>query len=242
MLHRQQVREEFLHDLSTSSKCRDLIRISKNAFKILCQKLESGGGLRPTQRMIIEEQVASDDALRYHGHKGYPTINVLAACTFDLKFTYILSGGEGTTLDLRRIKNALTREDNLRIPNAHELLNALQDEEPRALRGIDDGGEEIRNSIEKPKAAKLRTKPICHYNEMLGLFAKDRPQEKPKAAKLRTKQIRHYNEMLELFAKDRATGEGVVTAKERNNIIKQNEQTTKTIDELVDPTSTDQIP
>ncbi|GKE12732.1 Myb/SANT-like domain-containing protein, partial [Tanacetum coccineum] len=57
-------------------------------------------------------------------------------------------------------------------------------------------------------------------------------KEKPEAAKLRTKPIRHYNEMLELFAKDRATGEGAVTAKERNNRIKQNEQTTETIDEL----------
>nr|GEW71834.1 hypothetical protein [Tanacetum cinerariifolium] len=63
---------------------------------------------------------------------------------------------------------------------AHELLNAPQDEEPRAPRGIDDGGEEIRNSI----------------------------------------------------ANERATGEGAVTTKEGNNKIKQNEQTTKTIDEL----------
>ncbi|GJV72014.1 Myb/SANT-like domain-containing protein [Tanacetum coccineum] len=59
-------------------------------------------------------------------------------------------------------------------------------------------------------------------------------KEKPEAAKLRTKPIHHYNEMLELFAKDRATGEGAVTAKERNNRIKQNGQTTETIDELDD--------
>ncbi|PWA80098.1 myb/SANT-like domain-containing protein [Artemisia annua] len=57
-------------------------------------------------------------------------------------------------------------------------------------------------------------------------------KENPEAAKLRTKPIRHYNEMLELFAKDRATGEGSLTAKERNNRMKQNEQTTETVDEL----------
>ncbi|GKA35235.1 Myb/SANT-like domain-containing protein [Tanacetum coccineum] len=63
-------------------------------------------------------------------------------------------------------------------------------------------------------------------------------EEKPEAAKLRTKPIHHYNEMLELFAKDRAIGEGAVTTKERNNRIKQNEQTTKIIDEL---NETDQL-
>nr|GEV84125.1 putative nuclease HARBI1 [Tanacetum cinerariifolium] len=100
-----------LHDLSTSGKCHDLIRMSENAFRILCQKLESVGGLRPTQRMTIEEQVA----------RGYPAISVLAACTFDLKFTYILSRWEGMTSDSRIIKNALTREDKLLIPNEYRI-------------------------------------------------------------------------------------------------------------------------
>ncbi|PWA93048.1 harbinger transposase-derived nuclease domain-containing protein [Artemisia annua] len=58
MLHRKQVREEMLHDLLTRGKCRQLIRMSENAFRILCQKLERDGGLRPTQRMTIQEQVA----------------------------------------------------------------------------------------------------------------------------------------------------------------------------------------
>ncbi|GKB71336.1 putative nuclease HARBI1 [Tanacetum coccineum] len=102
--------------------------------EILCQKLQSEGGLRPTQRMTIEEQVARgdgthvrvrvpiNDAPRYHGHKGYPTINVLAACTFDLKFTYVLSGWEGTASYSRIIKDALTREDKLIIPNGKFYL------------------------------------------------------------------------------------------------------------------------
>ena len=53
----------------------------------------------------------------YRGRKGYPTLNVLAACSSDLKFTYILPGWEGTAPDSRIIKNALTREDKLIIPN-----------------------------------------------------------------------------------------------------------------------------
>ena len=34
----------------------------------------------------------NEDAPRYRGRKGYPTQNVLAACSFDLKFTYVLPG------------------------------------------------------------------------------------------------------------------------------------------------------
>lgn len=58
MLHRQQVREEMLHNLSTSGKCRKIIHMNQSSFFILCQKLETDGGLRPTQRMSVEEQVA----------------------------------------------------------------------------------------------------------------------------------------------------------------------------------------
>lgn len=200
MRHRRRVREELLHDLATSGNCRELIRMSENAFKLLCHKLRNDGGLRSTQRMSVEEQVArflhivgndfrtrfvsryyrrslsatsrhfhrvlnaiisledqyiiqpsgdtvqreiqtnrrfypffkdcigaldgthvrvkvpSKDSPRYRGRKGYPTINVLAACTFNLKFTYVLSGWEGTASDSRVLKDALTREDKLTIP------------------------------------------------------------------------------------------------------------------------------
>ena len=58
ILHRKNVREEMLHNLSTSGKCRDVIRMSMNAFRTLCDILVQHGGLRPTQRMSVEEHVA----------------------------------------------------------------------------------------------------------------------------------------------------------------------------------------
>nr|XP_043624113.1 putative nuclease HARBI1 [Erigeron canadensis] len=206
MLHNKKVRQEILHNLTTSGKCRKLIRMSENAFMILCQKLKSECGLQATQRMCVEEQVvtflhivghdlrtshvswlyrrsesatnthfhrvlnailsledqyiqqptgdivpkeiqekkrfypfskdcigaidgthirvkvANKDAARYRGRKGYPTINVLCTCTFDLKFTYVLSGWEGTASDSRIIKDALTRDDKLVIPNGKFYL------------------------------------------------------------------------------------------------------------------------
>ncbi|KAI3507712.1 hypothetical protein L1887_22703 [Cichorium endivia] len=206
ILRRQRVREEVLHDLSNGGKCRELIRMSLQGFKKLCTILQRDGGLRPTQRMSVEEnvarflqivgndlrvrfaswiyrrsksttsrcfhrvlravislesryiqqhkgdvipkeikekkrfypyfkncigaidgthvrvKVANKDAPRYRGRKGYPTINVLAACSFDLKFTYVLTGWEGTASDSRILKNALNREDKLVIPTGRYCL------------------------------------------------------------------------------------------------------------------------
>ncbi|XP_076952223.1 uncharacterized protein LOC143625891 [Bidens hawaiensis] len=70
----------------------------------------------------IRVKVPSKDAPRYQGRKGYPTINVLAACTFDLNFTYVLSGWEGTTSNSRVLKDALTREDKLNTPDGKFYL------------------------------------------------------------------------------------------------------------------------
>lgn len=40
----------------------------------------------------------------------------MAACGFDMRFTYVLPGWEGTASDSRIIKNALVRDDKLLIP------------------------------------------------------------------------------------------------------------------------------
>ncbi|GJV44509.1 putative nuclease HARBI1 [Tanacetum coccineum] len=76
---------------------------------------EGGGREGVIDGTHVRVRVPNRDAPRYRGHKGYPTINVLVACTFDLKFTYVLSGWEGTKSDSRIIKDALTRDDKLLI-------------------------------------------------------------------------------------------------------------------------------
>ena len=69
--------------------------------------------------MHIEAKVPIEDAPRYRGRKDYPTQNVLAACTFDLKFTYVLPRWEGTASDSRNLKNALSRRDKLKVPQGN---------------------------------------------------------------------------------------------------------------------------
>jgi len=53
---------------------------------------------------------------RFRGRKEHPTQNVLAACNFDMKFTYMLARWEGIASDSRILKDALTKEDPLIIP------------------------------------------------------------------------------------------------------------------------------
>ena len=64
-------------------------------------------------------KVRKEDAARYRGRKGYPTMNILAACSFDLRFTYVLPGWEGSAADSRILDNALHREDKLRVPKGN---------------------------------------------------------------------------------------------------------------------------
>ena len=52
---------------------------------------------------------------------------MLAACLFDLKFTYVLLGWEGIASDSRIIKNGLTRNDNLKIPQGKFNSNMYYD-------------------------------------------------------------------------------------------------------------------
>ncbi|KAH7863363.1 hypothetical protein Vadar_016574 [Vaccinium darrowii] len=61
----------------------------------------------------VRVKVSNKDVPRF---RGSPSQNVLAACSFDLKFTYVLPGWEGSASDSRIIKNALAREDKLKVP------------------------------------------------------------------------------------------------------------------------------
>ena len=52
----------------------------------------------------------------FRGRKHTITQNVLAAVDFDLRFTYVLAGWEGSTHDALILSDALERDDGLRVP------------------------------------------------------------------------------------------------------------------------------
>ena len=53
---------------------------------------------------------------RFYGHKYGTTQNVLAAIGFDLKFTYVLVGWEGSAYDSRVLNDVFARPRGFSIP------------------------------------------------------------------------------------------------------------------------------
>jgi hypothetical protein len=51
----------------------------------------------------------------FRSRKNALTQNVLAAVTFDLKFSYVLAGWEGSAHDATILADALQRQDGLRV-------------------------------------------------------------------------------------------------------------------------------
>jgi hypothetical protein len=68
----------------------------------------------------IKAQIPQHAHARYRNRKGFTSINVLAACNFDLEFIYVLSGWEGSAADSAIYHNALGT--NLQIPQGRWLL------------------------------------------------------------------------------------------------------------------------
>ncbi|KAG6476907.1 protein ALP1-like [Zingiber officinale] len=109
---------------------QDQFLVQPNGSTVSPQILNSGGRFYPYFKNCIgaidgthiRVKVSKEDVSRYRGRKNYPTMNVLAACTFDLKFTYILPGWEGSASDSRILDNALSREDNLNAPQGKFYL------------------------------------------------------------------------------------------------------------------------
>ena len=59
---------------------------------------------------------------RFHGRKDGTTQNVLAAISFDLKFTYVLAGWEGSAHDLRVLNDAFARPGGFSIPECTRIV------------------------------------------------------------------------------------------------------------------------
>ncbi|XP_019435839.1 PREDICTED: putative nuclease HARBI1 [Lupinus angustifolius] len=70
----------------------------------------------------VRVKVPLFEAPKYRGRKGFPTQNVLVACSFDLRFTYVLPRWEGTASDSRILKDALHRTNSLKIPRGKFYL------------------------------------------------------------------------------------------------------------------------
>ena len=67
----------------------------------------------------MRASVTPDMEASFRGRKTYATQNVMAAVDFDLRFTYVLAGWEGTTHDALVLCDALERENGPRVPQGN---------------------------------------------------------------------------------------------------------------------------
>jgi len=70
----------------------------------------------------VRASVPKDIEHAFHGRKSFATQNVMAAVDFDLRFTYVLVGWEGTAHDALVLRDALERENGLRVPQGNRLV------------------------------------------------------------------------------------------------------------------------
>jgi len=69
--------------------------------------------------------VPAKSADRFRGRKSYPTQNVLAVVDFDLHFTYVLAGWEGSAHDSLVLQDALSCPNGLKIPGILWVLKLV---------------------------------------------------------------------------------------------------------------------
>ena len=70
----------------------------------------------------ITARVSQSQSKAYRGRKHYTSQNVLAAVDFDLKFTYVLEGWEGSAHDATILSDSMSRPDRINIPDGKFYL------------------------------------------------------------------------------------------------------------------------
>ncbi|KAI5313845.1 hypothetical protein L3X38_043021 [Prunus dulcis] len=70
----------------------------------------------------IKVRVAETEKPRYRTRKGEIATNVLAVCSRDMQFIFVLPGWEGSASDSRVLRDAITRPNGLRVPTGYYYL------------------------------------------------------------------------------------------------------------------------
>lgn len=70
----------------------------------------------------VRVSVTKDMEPSFCGRKTQTTQNVMAVVDFDLRFTYVLAGWEGTTHDALVLRDAIESENGLRIPQGNRSM------------------------------------------------------------------------------------------------------------------------
>lgn len=105
----------------------------------------------------IAAYVPANQAPPYRNRKGYLSQNVLAVCDFNLEFTYVLAGWEGSAHDCRVLEDTIVN-GGLRVPSGKYLLADAGYLKEQAAANLRPGNKEelfnlrhssLRNAIER---------------------------------------------------------------------------------------------
>ncbi|GKD25892.1 hypothetical protein Tco_1232106, partial [Tanacetum coccineum] len=66
--------------------------------------------------------VGVDEQGPFRNKNGALSQSVIASCSFDMKFHYVLAGWEGSAPDLKVLNSALTRRNKLEVPEGKYFL------------------------------------------------------------------------------------------------------------------------
>ncbi|XP_019084283.1 PREDICTED: putative nuclease HARBI1 [Camelina sativa] len=110
----------------------------------------------------ILAMIPGQDTASYRNRKGQISQNVLAACNFDLEFTYVLSGWEGSAHDAKVLQDALTRNTNkLVVPEEDDVeetnVDQINDEEEEQLHCTQEQQRVLANTWRANIAASMWT-------------------------------------------------------------------------------------
>ncbi|CAN1153562.1 hypothetical protein LINPERPRIM_LOCUS14773 [Linum perenne] len=95
--------------------------ISRHFHKMLKAVLLIGGSLGALDGTYIPLTVPKEDESRYRSRKGHISTNVLGVCDVNLRFTYVLPGWEGSASDSHVLRDALSRQNGLKVPRSRFL-------------------------------------------------------------------------------------------------------------------------
>jgi hypothetical protein len=88
----------------------------------VCLLLSSQDCIGAIDGTHVTARVPKSQSAAYRGRKYYTIQNVLAVVDFDLKFTYVLAGWEGSAHDASNLTDRLSRLDDIHFPDGRFYL------------------------------------------------------------------------------------------------------------------------
>jgi hypothetical protein len=93
-----------------------ILNSTMHIILILCLLLSRQDCIGASDGTHVTARVPRSQSAAYRGRKHYIGQNILAAVDFDLKFTYVLAGWEGSAHDASILNDSLNRPDGIHLP------------------------------------------------------------------------------------------------------------------------------